>query len=382
MNVRPLHQDATLEEIRQYLLDLDAFLQQYVVGSFADAQSAEEGLAAVRQTLAAVRQTVDDHTEGLAAVRQTVDDHTKRKDNPHEVTAQQVGAYPAGSKVADSERLNGQPASYYTNIVARLGYTPVNRAGDTMTGALAVPSLVATVNIPSSSPPSEWPNGFCVGRVYNNGYPVNYGSVFSYKGTSQRSCVQVLVAWPGTDGGESALYIRAARDIGSDLFGPWRKVWAENNDGSGSGLDADLLDGQHGSYYASKAYVELLLSQQLPRGIIAMWSGSIESIPDGWALCDGRNGTPDLRDRFVVGAGREYAVGDTGGQKEVTLTIDQIPPHSHTYTYRSRERKKDNATADSAAWEGTSTASTSTVGGGKPHENRPPYYAVCFIMKL
>src|SRR5690606_19744060 len=89
----------TLEEIRQYLLELDAFLQQYVVESFADAQSAEEGLASVQQTLASVRQTVDDHTEGLAAVRQTVDDHTKRKDNPHEVTAQQVGAEtPAGAQ--------------------------------------------------------------------------------------------------------------------------------------------------------------------------------------------------------------------------------------------------------------------------------------------
>jgi hypothetical protein len=119
----------------------------------------------------------------------------------------------------------------------------VNKAGDTMTGQLVVPSLKAMVNIPSSSPPSAWPTGLVYGVVYNNGYPVPYGTVISIKGTRANSVVQLLQAWPGIDGGEAYLYIRSARDIGTDVFGPWRKVWSENNDGSGSGLDADLLDG-------------------------------------------------------------------------------------------------------------------------------------------
>jgi hypothetical protein len=51
----------------------------------------------------------------------------------------------------------------------------------------------------------------------------------------------------------------------------------------------------------------------IPSGAIVMWSGSIGSIPSGYYLCDGQNGTPDLRDRFVVGAGNTYAVGNTGG---------------------------------------------------------------------
>src|SRR5690606_38097547 len=72
--------------------------------------------------------------ETPAGAQAKVDAHASRTDNPHRVTATQVGAYPAGSKVADSERLNGQPASYYTNIPARLGYTPVNKAGDTLDG--------------------------------------------------------------------------------------------------------------------------------------------------------------------------------------------------------------------------------------------------------
>jgi len=51
----------------------------------------------------------------------------------------------------------------------------------------------------------------------------------------------------------------------------------------------------------------------VPSGGIIMWSGSIGSIPTGYYICDGTNGTPDLRDRFVVGAGNTYAVGNTGG---------------------------------------------------------------------
>lgn len=57
------------------------------------------------------------------------------------------------------------------------------------------------------------------------------------------------------------------------------------------------------------------------KGMIVMWSGAVEDVPSGWALCDGANGTPDLRGRFVIGAGGTYDVGDTGG--------GSIPSHSH-----------------------------------------------------
>ena len=67
----------------------------------------------------------------------------------------------------------------------------------------------------------------------------------------------------------------------------------------------------------------------IPAGIIAMWSGSIVSIPAGWHLCDGTGGTVDLRDKFVFGAGPVTGVGATGGAKTVTLNINQIPGHAH-----------------------------------------------------
>ena len=148
-------------------------------------------------------------------------------------------------------------------------------------------------------------------------------------------------------------------------------------DGAGSGFDADLLDGKHGSEYATIQQ----LNELLPRGVIVMWSGSVYNIPPGWYLCNGQNGTPDLRDRFIVGAGSSYAVGDTGGAAQVTLTVDQIPAHEHTYTnYHTNGGGVifNGSVLDKSM---SYTAKTSSVGGGQPHENRPPYYALCFIMK-
>lgn len=89
----------------------------------------------------------------------------------------------------------------------------------------------------------------------------------------------------------------------------------------------------------------------LPVGFIGMWSGSVSSLPDGWALCDGKNGTPDLSGQFVVGAGNRktrhqiddnpvyesstfttLAVGTMGGGNEIELVSDNTPSHTHTYS--------------------------------------------------
>jgi microcystin-dependent protein len=74
---------------------------------------------------------------------------------------------------------------------------------------------------------------------------------------------------------------------------------------------------------------------QIPQGIIVMWSGSFVSIPSGWALCDGLNGTPDLRDRFVLGATVNADVGITGGNHNHNITAAEMPSHNHTFTTAS-----------------------------------------------
>ena len=134
----------------------------------------------------------------------------------------------------------------------------------------------------------------------------------------------------------------------------------------------------------------------IPAGFIGMWSGS--AIPAGWALCDGRNGTPDLRDKFVVGAGGTYALGVKGGATsttlsgntgETTLTIDQIPAHSHFIAAAASAVNSDGN--KSQYYAGTGTAkSSSSAGGNRSHAHSisgsvsimPPYFALCFIIKL
>ena len=120
-------------------------------------------------------------------------------------------------------------------------------------------------------------------------------------------------------------------------------------------------------------------------GMIILWSGAENAIPSGWVLCNGSNSTPDLRDRFVVGAGSAYSVGNTGGSSSVTLTVNQIPAHGHTIPRASgTETNFDNTGLRGGPGYYTNTAywlTSYNTGGGQAHENRPPYYALCYIMK-
>jgi microcystin-dependent protein len=160
----------------------------------------------------------------------------------------------------------------------------------------------------------------------------------------------------------------------------------------------------------------------VPSGGIILWSGSVASIPAGWALCDGANGTPDLRDRFVVGAGSTYAVGNTGGAATVALSTTNLPAHAHTVNINSGNQSANHThnfqplavlgggggldgraisggppQLGASTWEmlpATTTGvenqthfhnvngNTGLTGSGTAHENRPPYYALCYIMNL
>jgi hypothetical protein len=68
----------------------------------------------------------------------------------------------------------------------------------------------------------------------------------------------------------------------------------------------------------------------VPPGCIMLWSGAVGAIPSGWHLCDGTNGTPDLRNKFVVGAGSTYAVAQTGGAVSQTASTDNQGAHAHS----------------------------------------------------
>ena len=164
-----------------------------------------------------------------------------------------------------------------------------------------------------------------------------------------------------------------------------------------------------------------------------MWNSSAASIPAGWQLCDGTNGTPNLRGQFIVGAGGTYNPGDQGGAASVTLDVTQMPIHAHTlsgtintsasgghthtirddgHTHAGGTLRSDlsgsqgpatgsvawgvalssattgitiNAVADHVHSVSLSGSTLSTGGSGgttQGHENRPPYYALCYIQKM
>jgi microcystin-dependent protein len=117
------------------------------------------------------------------------------------------------------------------------------------------------------------------------------------------------------------------------------------------------------------------------KDMIIMWSGAIADIPYGWALCDGTNGTPDMKGTFIVGfdsTDTDYdTIGKTGGIKLHPLTISQMPAHTHQYY-----RKSTGGGSDGVMGARTGSTPTNSTGGGTGHENRPPYYTLAYIMKL
>lgn len=78
-------------------------------------------------------------------------------------------------------------------------------------------------------------------------------------------------------------------------------------------------------------------SSSMPTGIICMWSGAANAVPSGWAICNGLNGTPNLTDRFIVGAGNSYAVGATGGSVGGALNTTAAGAHSHGGVTQGRQ---------------------------------------------
>lgn len=156
-------------------------------------------------------------------------------------------------------------------------------------------------------------------------------------------------------------------------------------------------------------------------GMVVMWDGSIASIPTGWSLCNGSGSTPDLRDKFIVGAGNTYSYQATGGEATHTLTSAEMPSHTHTgpshshgvndpghaHPIRHRDDRDANLNVDAGntspsdtgqgslatdtsvlgnATTGISiqaggTGNTGSAGSGNAHNNLPPYYALAFIRK-
>lgn len=182
------------------------------------------------------------------------------------------------------------------------------------------------------------------------------------------------------------------------------------------GFNATVVRGQEGSTpkdYEPNDQAEARLTAEslnmlragikdaVPSGIISMWAGALADIPGGWALCDGDNGTPNLADRFVVGAGGAYAKGATGGSADAVVVA-----HSHTgststegnhrHSIPFRQALPGNGTGSTGAGGYVNSGDTVTgysgnhghglsidsAGESGTNKNLPPYYALAYIMKL
>lgn len=118
-----------------------------------------------------------------------------------------------------------------------------------------------------------------------------------------------------------------------------------------------------------------------------LYSGSVASLPEGWNFCDGGtyNGftVPNLKGRFIVGydpADVDYnAIGKVGGEKKHTLTIPEMPAHSHNAPADGGSTNSNGANFRRES-NNTGTLTTGETGGGLPHENRPPYYTLAYII--
>ena len=137
-------------------------------------------------------------------------------------------------------------------------------------------------------------------------------------------------------------------------------------------------------------------------GMIILWYGDTSNVPTGFVLCDGNNSTPDLRDRFVIGAGNNFTAGNTGGNNSLTLTEANLPSHQHFVVSNSlggQNRTGSNVSANNQVAKGTgagnlfesynlastgsdaSAGRSSSIGSGTAIDNKPLYHALCYIMK-
>ena len=190
------------------------------------------------------------------------------------------------------------------------------------------------------------------------------------------------------DNGNEPIYVRQYTNDGSNPFGTLNRTLT-------------LLDASGNSSFPGIVTATSIVGNgTIPVGGIIMWSGTIANIPTpGWALCDGSNSTPDLRNKFIVGAyggagigtistaGPEisidtatnpnYTPGNIGGETAHKLTIAELASHTHLLT----NQISGGGSSVGGGGSGTIDIQSGSAGSSNYHENRPPYYALAFIMR-
>ena len=206
-------------------------------------------------------------------------------------------------------------------------------------------------------------------------------------GITVPTSTSMLVRCDGTNIVDQTNYVSGALAVGG------------NFSVAGTATGVTPASGDSSTKFATTAFVAGATGTSFPSGGIIMWNGSVASIPAGWYLCNGSNGTPDLRNRFVVGAGSTYAVAATGGSADAIVVSHSHsassnvsdPGHNHTIGFQNYTIDS-NAGSAGLVRQGSSNTSTQTTGisvstsisstgASGTNANLPPYYALCYIMK-
>ena len=238
-------------------------------------------------------------------------------------------------------------------------------------------------------------NGF---QFFNNdGLPLNAGKIYTYQAGSTTP-LATYTSSSGLTANANPIILGTSGRPPNDIWlleGYFYKFVLKDS----SDVTIQTYDNLYGIVSATPP-----AATPIPAGGIFLWSGSIGSIPAGYVLCNGSNGTPDLRDRFVVGAGSTYAVDGTGGSADaIVVTHNHTassssavtdPGHTHlhgvggvgtgfnTGVYQNQPTISPYATLSNTT--GITVATTTTVnnsGNSGTNANLPPYYALCYIMK-
>lgn len=227
----------------------------------------------------------------------------------------------------------------------------------------------------------------------DNGVPLNGGKIYTYQAGSSTN-LSTYTTNNGTIANANPIVLDAAGRSTNEIWllegYSYKFVLKDSSD-----VTIQTLDNLYPILQNAPSS-----APSVPTGCIMMWSSSIGSIPSGWYLCDGTNGTPDLRDRFIVAAGSTYSVAQSGGSADAivvshTHTATSVvtdPGHTHSVTTYDQPGignaggggarvNAQSATSGSNTTGITVATTNASAGTSGTNANLPPYYALAFIMK-
>jgi hypothetical protein len=241
----------------------------------------------------------------------------------------------------------------------------------------------------------------------NNGIPLGGGLIYTYQAGSSTP-LPTYTDVNGTTANANPIVLNSSGRLDNEVwltYGYNYKFVLKTSAGTTLGTYDNL--------YGIIGVAGTSTGTTIPTGMISLWYGSIGSVPTGWYLCDGSNGTPDLRDKFIVGAGSTYSVAATGGSTDAivvthnhtatsTSTVTD-PGHTHTLAISAGSSITGLGSSGASGWQGTNTGvsyvsvsgtnssttgvsvatSTTTANAGTSgtNANLPPYYALAYVMK-